>query len=135
MKKTKNKVLVIGAGPVGCTVSNILAKENFEITIIDQRNHIAGNCYDEINKKGILVHKYGPHYFRTNKKMIVNYLSNYTKWIKGNYFVRSVYKKKHYDFPININTLQKFFKRKFTKTEAKNFLKKKSIKKKKHRQF
>ena len=56
--------------------------------IIEKRNHIAGNCYDEINKKGLRIHKYGPHYMRFKKKYY-NYVSKFTKWIKGNYIVKS----------------------------------------------
>ena len=72
LKKLKNKkVLVIGAGPVGCTVSEVLSKKGYKIDLLESRNHIAGNCYDFINKFGVLVHKYGPHYFRTNNKNII----------------------------------------------------------------
>jgi UDP-galactopyranose mutase len=93
------------------------------IVVIDKRKHIAGNCYDYKNKYGVLVHKYGPHYFRTNNKNIINYLSKFTEWIPGNYFVKSLYKKELYDFPINLNTIEKFYKKKFTKNSAKFFLK------------
>ena len=61
----KADVIIVGAGPVGCVLaerfSNIL---NLKVLIIEKRNHIAGNCYDEYNKKGLLYHKYGPHYLR-----------------------------------------------------------------------
>ena len=129
-KKIKNKkVLIVGAGPVGCTVANILSNKNFNVNIIDSRNHIGGNCYDYKDKYGLLVHKYGPHYFRSNKKKIIDYLSKFTKWIPGNYIVNSFIDKKFYDFPINLNTINKFFNKKFTPSEAKKYLKKISLKK------
>ena len=131
-KKIKNKkVLIVGAGPVGCTVANILSNKNFNINIIDSRNHIGGNCYDYKDKYGLLVHKYGPHYFRSNKKKIIDYLGKFTKWIPGNYIVNSFIDKKFYDFPINLNTINKFFNKKFTPSEAKKYLKKISLEKKK----
>ena len=100
--------------------------------IIEKRNHIAGNCYDEINKKGLRIHKYGPHYMRFKKKKIFNYVSQFTKWIKGNYIVKSSVKGKLYPIPINLNTLEKFFKKKFkSKIEAKKFINTLKIKKKK----
>ena len=107
----KNKVLIIGAGPVGCTAAEILSKKSFNIKIVDSRNHLAGNCYDFKNEYGILVHKYGPHYFRTNNKNIINYLSKFTKWIPGNYIVNSYVDKQYYEFPINLNTINKFLKK------------------------
>jgi UDP-galactopyranose mutase len=122
------KILIVGAGPVGCTIAEILSKKSFIVDIFDSRNHIAGNCFDFKNQFGVLVHKYGPHYFRTNNKKILKYLSKFTKWIPGKYFVSSYVDKQYYDFPINLNTINKFFKKNFTSIEAKKFLKKKSKK-------
>ena len=82
------KALIIGAGPVGCTIANKLSSK-YKIDIFDRRNHIAGNCYDYKDKYGVLVHKYGPHYFRTNSKQVIKYLSNFTERIDGNYKVNS----------------------------------------------
>ena len=129
------KVLIVGAGPVGCTIAEILSKKSYKIELIDSRNHIAGNCYDYKDKHGVLIHKYGPHYFRTNDTKIFKYLSNFTKWIPGNYMVNSYIDKIFYDFPINLNTINKFFKKNFTSIEAKNFLKKISIKNSKKNNF
>ncbi len=127
-KKIKNKrVLIVGAGPVGCTVAEMLSKKSYKIDLIDSRNHIAGNCYDYKDDYGVLVHKYGPHYFRTDNKNIFKYLSNFTKWIPGKYIVNSYVDGDYYDFPINLNTINKFFKKKFNPIEAEQFLKKISI--------
>ena len=128
----KADVVIVGAGPVGCVLANKFATElNLSCLIIEKRNHIAGNCYDEKNKKGVLYHKYGPHYLRFKNNKVFKYLSKYTKWIPGNYIVQSVVDKKLYPFPINLDTLEKFFNVKFkSKKEAINFLKKKRIKNK-----
>ena len=54
----ESDVIIIGGGPVGCVlaerISNIL---KLRCVIIEKRNHIAGNCYDEINNKGLRIHK------------------------------------------------------------------------------
>lgn len=134
-KTKKNKILIVGAGPVGCTVAEILSKKSFQIKIVESRDHIAGNCYDFKNKFGILVHKYGPHYFRTNNKNIINYLSKFTKWIPGNYEVNSFVDKKYYEFPINLNTINKFFNKNFTSRQARIFLSNISTKNKKKKNF
>ena len=129
------KILIIGAGPVGCTVAEILSNSNNKIKIIESRNHIAGNCYDFKNRYGNLVHKYGPHYFRTNRREVLNYLSRFTKWIPGEYFVNSYVDKDYYEFPINLNTINKFFNKSFNTAEAKKFLKKISQKNSKNINF
>jgi UDP-galactopyranose mutase len=135
-KKIKDKkILVIGAGPVGCTVAEILSRKSFMVDIIDSRNHIAGNCYDFKNKFGILVHKYGPHYFRTNNIKVFKYLSNFTNWIPGEYYVNSYVDNEYYDFPINLNTINKFFSKNLTSSQAKKFLAKISLKKNKKSNF
>lgn len=88
-----------------------------------------------IIKKKILVHKYGPHYFRTNKKSIIKYLSNFTDWIESDYVVKSKINNIFYDFPINLNTLEKFFKRKLTNHSARVILNKESVKIKNPKNF
>lgn len=104
-------LVVGGAGPVGCVIAERVANElGWKVLLVEKRNHIAGNCYDEINEHGVLIHKYGPHYFRTEKEDLVAYLSKYTEWIEGNYIVKSSVGNELYDFPINLNTLEKFFK-------------------------
>jgi UDP-galactopyranose mutase len=125
----KPDVLIIGAGPVGCVLAERFSNiDKLTCLIIDQRNHIAGNCYDKKNKKNLLYHQYGPHYLRFKKKKLFFYLSKFTKWIKGNYIVNSIIDGKKYPFPINITTLEKFFKKKFnSKKELISFLNKKKI--------
>ena len=63
IKKNKNKkpdLLIVGAGPVGCVIAERAAKiKNWSCLIVEKRNHIAGNCYDEINKKGLKMMGYG----------------------------------------------------------------------------
>lgn len=131
LKKIKNnKILIVGAGPVGCTVAEVLSKRSYKIEILETRNHIGGNCYDYFNEYGVLVHKYGPHYFRTNNFKVFKYLSKFTKWIPGKYRVNSFVDKNFYDFPINLNTINKFYNKTFTSKEAEKFLKKISKKEK-----
>ncbi len=132
--KINNKnpdLLIIGAGPVGCVIAERAANlMKWKTLIIEKRNHIAGNCYDKFNDKGVLIHKYGPHYMRFKKKKIYNYVSKFTKWIKGNYIVKSYIKGKLYPIPINKTTIEMFFNKKFkTKKELKIFLNSIKIKK------
>lgn len=117
-------VLIVGCGPVGCVLAERFAKiANKKVLVIDKRSHIAGNCYDEKHESGVLIHKYGPHYFRTNDENLVKYLSDFTEWIEGNYYVTSEFKEESYPFPINKLTINKFFKKEFKEeSEAKEFI-------------
>ena len=121
-------VVIVGAGPVGCILAEKFSKIGLKIFVVDKRNHIAGNCYDTYSENKVLFHRYGPHYFRTNKKEILNYLKEFSDFHKAEYIVKSYVKNDFYDFPINLNTINKFFKKKFDSSEAKRFLKKLAIK-------
>jgi len=58
-------ILVVGSGWTGATVARKLADEGLRVLVLERRNHIGGNCYDEYNENGILIHRYGPHIFHT----------------------------------------------------------------------
>jgi UDP-galactopyranose mutase len=73
--------LIVGAGLTGATFAERIASQRGEsVLVIDQRDHIGGNAWDEYNEHGILEHKYGPHIFHTNSKEVWEYLSQFTEW-------------------------------------------------------
>ena len=135
--KLESDVIIVGAGPVGCVLAERISSQlNLNCLIIEKRNHIGGNCYDEYNSKGVLYHKYGPHYLRFKNKKTMKYLSEFTKWLPGEYIVKSSIDKKLYPMPINLDTLEMFFNQKFkTKKDVIKFLNKKRVKIKKPKNF
>jgi len=119
----KYDYLIVGAGLAGCVMAERLASQaDKKVLIIDKRPHIGGNCYDRIDEAGVLIHQYGPHYFRTDDQEVFDYLSNFTEWHYHDYKVKVKIKDKLYTFPINLNTLREFYGREFTEEEAKAFL-------------
>jgi UDP-galactopyranose mutase len=103
-------LLVCGAGPAGCVIAERAASVlGWRVLIVDKRSHIGGNCYDSYHRSGVLVHNYGPHYFRTNERSLLDYLGRFTDWIPGEYKVMSHFRGRLYPFPINICTLEKYF--------------------------
>src|SRR3989442_226731 len=116
-------LLVAGAGPVGCVIAERAASQlGWRTLIVDRRNHIGGNCHDRYHESGVLVHQYGPHYFRTNNAELFQYLSRFTDWIPGNYIVKSFTRGEYFPFPINLTTLERFFNRRLTEGEAEALL-------------
>jgi UDP-galactopyranose mutase len=83
-------ILVVGAGFAGSVIARELANNNYNVTIIDRRNHIGGNAFDFINEEGIMQHMYGPHLFHTKNKGIFDYLSQYTEWIPYKHKVKAM---------------------------------------------
>ena len=99
----KQNILVVGAGLSGSVIARELAGAGYQVTIIDQRSHIGGNCYDE-NINGVRVHKYGPHLFHTNNLKVVEWLSQFTEWVEYKHKVKAYYKGTFLTLPPNKQT-------------------------------
>jgi UDP-galactopyranose mutase len=103
----KYDIVIVGAGLCGCVFAERFATQlHKRVLIIEKRNHIGGNCYDYYNADGILVHKYGPHWFHTNNDGVFEYLSLFTGWRMNDHIVKSSIDGKLYPFPVNIDTLR-----------------------------
>ena len=101
--------LVIGCGFAGGVVARELAERGEKVKIIEKRNHIGGNCYDEYDSYGVLVHKYGPHIFHTNNQEVYEYLSRFTQWYDYQHEVVGNVYGKIIPIPFNLNTLMIVF--------------------------
>ena len=99
------KILVVGAGFAGAVIARECAEAGHVITVIDQRDHIAGNAYDYINQNGIRIHKYGPHLFHTNNKAVIDWMSKFTEWVQYQHKVKAQLNDGRYvTLPVNKET-------------------------------
>jgi len=115
--------LIVGAGFAGAVLAERLASQRgATCLVVDRRNHIGGNAYDRFDSAGVLIHPYGPHYFRTNSQRIVDYLSQFTEWRAVEYRVLSWTKGAFWQFPINLNTFEQFIGRPSTSEEMERTL-------------
>lgn len=74
-------VVIVGSGFAGSILAERLSRyTNKTVLIIEQRPQIAGNMFDYQSDNGMLVHKCGPHLFRTSNTDVVQYLSQFTQW-------------------------------------------------------
>ena len=102
--------LIVGAGFAGSVLAERLASQHgARILLIDRRNHVGGNAYDEPNEAGILYHKYGPHIFHTNSDQVVDYLSHFTEWRPYEHRVLACVRGQQVPIPINRTTLNMLF--------------------------
>ncbi|MBT3184971.1 MAG: NAD(P)-binding protein, partial [Nitrospina sp.] len=77
----KYNYLIVGAGFTGAVIAREIAEKcNESVLVIDRRNHISGNAFDQNDKNGILIHEYGPHIFHTNSLQVWEFLSRFTEW-------------------------------------------------------
>lgn len=102
--------LIVGCGISGAVMANKIATELAEeVLIIDEKPHIAGNCYDYWDKNGICVHQYGTHIFHTNLKNVWDYLSNFTKWYPYMHQVKGYIDGQEVPIPFNLNSIHQVF--------------------------
>lgn len=110
--------LIVGAGFAGSVLAERLASQlGATCCVIDRRDHVGGNAFDRHDAAGVLIHPYGPHYFRTNADRIVEYLSQFTDWHFVEYKILSWTHGRHWQFPINLNTFEQLLGRTSTSEE------------------
>ena len=110
--------LIVGAGFSGLTIAERLTTHQGKTClIVEKRDHLGGNAYDKYDEAGVLIHTYGPHYFRTNAPRIVDYLSQFTEWHPVEYKILSYSDGRYWNFPINLNTFEQFLGRPSTSEE------------------
>ncbi len=114
----KFDTLIVGAGFSGLVMAERLTNElGKTCLVVEKRDHIGGNAHDEYSEAGVLIHPYGPHYFRTNSDKIKDYLSRFTEWHEVKYQVSSFTEGRYWSFPVNLKTFEQLIDRDATEEE------------------
>jgi UDP-galactopyranose mutase len=119
---SKRRISVVGAGPAGCAVARICAEAGCEVRVYERRGHVGGNTFDEKDEYGVRLHRYGPHYFRTNNAELLDWLSSFTEWIPGRYYVRSSVNGTLVPMPVSLATMSALKGEVFTADKFENYL-------------
>jgi UDP-galactopyranose mutase len=120
--------LVVGAGFSGLTFAERVANEAGKTSmVVEKRRHLGGNAYDRYDDHGVLIHTYGPHYFRTNAPRIKDYLSRFTGWHPVDYKILSYTGGRYWNFPINLNTFEQLLGRSSTTEEMEQWMAEKKV--------
>jgi len=113
-------LLVVGSGFFGLTIAERAASAGKKVVVIDRRSHIGGNAYSEAEPEtGIEVHKYGAHLFHTSNETVWEYVNRFTKFTDYQHKVYSNFKGEVYPLPINLGTINQFFRAAHSPDEAK----------------
>ncbi|MGI9347477.1 MAG: UDP-galactopyranose/dTDP-fucopyranose mutase family protein [Gammaproteobacteria bacterium] len=106
---TTKKILIVGAGVSGATVARLLSdyavdnQLHFDMTIIDKRSHVAGNCHTAISH-GIMEHVYGPHIFHTDQPEVFSFVKKFSNFYNYRHTVKAMHDGV-YSLPINLLTI------------------------------
>jgi UDP-galactopyranose mutase len=116
--------VVVGSGLLGSVVAERVANHlNTPVLVIEKRDHIGGNCYSATDSTtGIEYHRYGTHIFHTSNEKVWNYIRRFTNFNSYRHKVLSHHKGQLYPFPINLATINQFYRRNLKPYEVEDFL-------------
>lgn len=100
--------LIVGAGFYGAICAHELTKLGHKVCVIENRDHIGGNCYTK-NMSGIQVHEYGPHIFHTSNERVWKWINKFVKF--NDFQLRPVanYRGEIFSLPFNMWTFSKMW--------------------------
>ncbi len=100
-------IIIVGTGFSGSILARKIAEEcGRKVTVVEKRDHIGGNMYDEYDRHGILVQKYGPHFLNTNKYFIIEFLEQYGELFPHDTHLLSFIDGRYVQLPFNFRTVQ-----------------------------
>ncbi|MBS1618204.1 MAG: UDP-galactopyranose mutase [Bacteroidetes bacterium] len=105
----KYDIVVVGAGISGAVIAERFANDGKTVLVIEKRDHIAGNCFDYIDKNGILVSQYGAHLFHTNYEDVWEYVNRFSDWYPWEHKVLAQVDGTLVPIPVNITTVNELF--------------------------
>ena len=117
------KLAIIGAGFSGAVIGRLLADKGHEIEVFDSRSHIAGNCHTERDfDTNVMIHKYGPHIFHTDNIEVWNFITSFGEFMPYVNRVKAISRGEVFSLPINLHTINQFFKKTMSPKEAYDFI-------------
>jgi UDP-galactopyranose mutase len=105
-------LVIVGSGFFGLTVAERVASElGLRVLVLERREHLGGNAYSEPDPAtGIEVHRYGAHLFHTSNQRVWDYANRFTSFTGYQHRVYTNHDGVVYPMPINLGTVNQFFK-------------------------
>lgn len=114
---------IVGAGFSGAVLAHQLVQAGHEAVVVDERPHVAGNCHTALDSEtGVLVHVYGPHIFHTGDERVWEFIQRFGEMMPYNHRVQAVSGGRIFSLPINLLTINQFFNRTMSPSEAQSFI-------------
>jgi UDP-galactopyranose mutase len=122
------KLLMVGAGLSGAVIGRHLAEAGYDITIVDARDHIGGNCHTtRDDQTGVMVHIYGPHIFHTDDAEVWDYVNQFARFMPYKNRVKTTSldpkgQRGVFSLPVNLHTINQFFGKTLRPDEAHDYI-------------
>ena len=101
--------VIAGSGLSGSVYARQMAEKGHKVLVLERRNHIGGNVYDEKDSNGILIHKYGPHIFHTNSDEVYQFITRFAEWEPFKLKCEVEMLGKSTPSPFNFKTIDQFY--------------------------
>jgi len=117
-------LVVVGSGFYGLTIAREAAEKlGLDVLVLDKRSHIGGNAYSKFDAEtGIEVHVYGSHLFHTSNERVWEYVNQFTSFTDYKHSVWTKYNNEIFSMPINLATINQFFRKEFSPEQAEEFI-------------
>ncbi|WP_418595868.1 UDP-galactopyranose mutase [Ponticoccus sp. (in: a-proteobacteria)] len=116
-------ILLVGAGLSCAVIGRTLAEAGHRITIMEARDHVAGNCHTVRDADtGVMVHVYGPHIFHTDDEEVWDYVNRYETFLPYKNRVKTTSKGQVFSLPVNLHTINQFYGKTLRPDEARAFI-------------
>ena len=117
------EVAIAGAGLSGAVIGRTLAEAGHRVTIHEVRDHVAGNCHTARDPRtGVMVHRFGPHIFHTDDDEVWAYVNGFSRFLPYKNRVKSTVGGEVYSLPVNLHTINQFYRKSFRPDEARAFI-------------
>ena len=117
------RLMVVGAGLSGAVLARQLAQAGYVVTVVDARDHVAGNCHTARDPHtGVMVHVYGPHIFHTDDDSVWDYIRQFARFRDYKNQVKATVEGRVFSLPVNLHTINQFFGTALRPEEARDFV-------------
>lgn len=120
-----SEIGIVGAGYSGAVIADFLARQGFQVTVFDLRDHVGGHCHTARDPEtDVMIHTYGPHIFHTDDEEVWQYVQKFASFKAFTNRVKSTVGGKVFSLPVNLHTINQFFNRSFRPDEAQAYISK-----------